>query len=106
MGFFFFFKVQEINQGLEEYKATPEALLVDVRTPPEYKEGHIPGSKNIPLQTIDTIKTVVLQTNTPLFVYCHSGARSSQATAMLGKMGYTNVKNIGGIASYKGKVDK
>lgn len=106
MGFFDFFKVPDINQGLEEYKATPEALLVDVRTPPEYKEGHIPGSKNIPLQTIDTIKTVALQTSTPLFVYCHSGARSSQATAMLGKMGYTNVKNIGGIASYKGKVDK
>ena len=106
MGFFDFFKVPDINQGFEDYKATTNALLVDVRTPQEYREGHVPDSRNIPLQVIDTIKTIVPQTNTPLFVYCHSGARSSQATAMLGKMGYTNVKNIGGIVSYKGKVDK
>ena len=106
MGFFDFFKVPDINQGFEDYKATPDALLVDVRTPQEYREGHVPGSKNITLQVIDNIKTVFTHTNTTLFVYLHSGARSSQATAMLGKMGYTNVKNIGGIASYKGKVDK
>ena len=40
----------------------------------------------------------------PLFAYCHSGSRSSQAAAMLRHMGYTNVKNIGGIAGYTGKV--
>ncbi len=106
MGFSDFLKVPAIKQGFEEYKATPNALLVDVRTPQEYREGHVPDSRNIPLQVIDSIKTIVPQTNTPLFVYCHSVARSSQATAMLGEMRYTNVKNIGGIVSYKGKVDK
>jgi len=40
-----------------------------------------------------------------LFVYCHSGARSRQAAAVLQSMGYTNVTNIGGIAAYSGKVE-
>ena len=106
MGFFDFFKTPDINQELITFHNTKGGVLLDVRTPQEYREGHVPDSRNIPLQVIDTIKTIVPQTNTPLFVYCHSGARSSQATAMLGKMGYTNVKNIGGIVSYKGKVDK
>ena len=43
--------------------------------------------------------------DTPLFVYCHSGARSRQAAALLAQMGYTNAKNIGGIAAYRGKVE-
>lgn len=41
----------------------------------------------------------------PLFVYCHSGARSGQAVRLLARMGYTNIKNIGGIAAYTGKVE-
>ena len=106
MGFFDFFKAPDINQELITFHNTKGGVLLDVRTPQEYREGHVPGSKNVPLQTIDTIRQLIAAKDTPLFVYCHSGARSSHATAMLGKMGYTNVKNIGGIASYKGKVDK
>lgn len=106
MGFFDFFKTPDINQELITFQNTREGVLLDVRTPPEYREGHIPGSKNVPLQAIDTIRQLITEKSTPLFVYCHSGARSSQAAAMLGNMGYTNVKNIGGITSYKGKVDK
>ena len=40
-----------------------------------------------------------------MFVYCHSGAKSGQAVSALRRMGYTNVKNIGGIAAYSGKVE-
>lgn len=50
MGFFDFFKQTNINQGIEEYKRTAGAVLLDVRTPKEYQEGHIPESKNVPLQ--------------------------------------------------------
>ena len=42
MGIFSFFKSIDINQGINEYKNTPGAVLVDVRTTQEYKEGHIP----------------------------------------------------------------
>ena len=78
---------------------------MDVRTPQEYREGHIPGSKNVPLQTIDKISSVADNKNIPLFVYCYSGGRSRQAAAVLQSMGYTNVTNIGGIAAYSGKVE-
>ena len=53
MGFFDFMKGPDINQGVKEYSATDGAVLLDVRTPDEYRQGHIPGSKNVPLQSID-----------------------------------------------------
>ena len=106
MGFFDLFKQNDINQGVKDYHNIPGAVLLDVRTPQEYQEGHIPGSKNVPLQTIDKISSVADNKNIPLFVYCHSGGRSRQATAMLQHMGYANVQNIGGITAYSGKVER
>ena len=106
MGFFDFFKQADINQGVKEYKAAAGAVLLDVRTPQEYREGHITGSKNVPLQQLDKVSTVAENKNIPLFVYCYSGARSRQAAGMLQRMGYTNVNNIGGIAAYAGKLER
>ena len=106
MGFFDFFKQPDINKGLKEYAEAENAVLLDVRTPQEYREGHIPGSKNVPLQQLDKISSVIDNKNVPMFVYCYSGGRSRQATSMLQHMGYTNVQNIGGIAAYSGKVER
>ena len=106
MSIFDFFKQPDINKGLKEYAEKENAVLLDVRTPQEYREGHIPGSKNVPLQTLDKVRSVVENKDAELFVYCYSGARSRQATAMLQHMGYTNVQNIGGIAAYHGKVER
>ncbi len=105
MGFFDFLKGPDINEGVMEYNKTSGAVLLDVRTPGEYREGHIPGSTNVPLQAIDRVRDVVKDKDTPLFVHCLSGARSRQAAAYLRQMGYSNVKNIGGISAYKGKVE-
>ncbi len=106
MGFFDFFKQPDIDQGVKDYQAASGAVLLDVRTPQEYREGRIPGSRNIPLQTIESVSSVVQDKDVPLFVYCYSGARSRQAVSMLQRMGYTNVTNIGGIAAYSGKVEQ
>ena len=106
MGFFDFFKQPDINQGVKEYQQQEGAILLDVRTLQEYWEGHIPGSKNVPLQTIDKVDSVVENKDTALYVYCHSGARSRQAVSYLQHMGYTNVNNIGGITAYSGKVER
>ena len=106
MGFFDFLKQPDINKGVADYRNTEGAMLLDVRTPQEYREGHIPGSKNVPLQTLDKVRLVVENKDAELFVYCYSGARSKQATVALGQMGYTNVQNIGGIAAYHGKVER
>ena len=106
MGFFDFFKQPDINQGVKEFKQREGAVLLDVRTSQEYREGHIPGSKNVPLQQLDKISSVADNKNIPLFVYCYSGGRSRQAASMLQHMGYNNVQNIGGIAAYGGKVER
>ena len=106
MSIFDFFKQPDIHKGLKEYAEIENAILLDVRTPQEYREGHIPGSKNVPLQQLDKIRSVADNKNIPLFVYCHSGGRSRQAASMLQHMGYTNVQNIGGIAAYQGKVER
>lgn len=105
MGLFDFLRQPDIDQGVEEYRTVPDAVLVDVRTVQEYREGHIPGSKNVPLQQLDKISSVAEKKDIPLFVYCYSGSRSRQAAGMLRRMGYTNVNNIGGIAAYSGKVE-
>ena len=106
MGFFDFFKGPDIDRGAKDFQETPGAVLLDVRTAQEYREGHIPSGKNVPLQELDRVTAMVPEKDAPLFVYCHSGARSSQAVKLLARMGYTNLKNIGGIAAYTGKVER
>ena len=105
MGIFDFFKQPDINQGVQEFKNATGAVLLDVRSPQEYREGHIPGSQNVPLQQLDKVEEVTENKDTVLYVYCRSGARSRQAVSLLKHMGYTNVHNIGGIAAYSGKVE-
>ena len=74
MGFFDLFRQPDINQGVEEYRAVPQAILLDVRTPEEYGGGHVPGSRNLPLQQIEKITAIAEKKETPLFVYCQSEA--------------------------------
>ena len=98
-----FFRV-DINEGINKWREQKGALLVDVRTREEYADGHIAGSRNIPLDEIDRIKELVADKNAPLFVHCQSGARSARAVAYLKANGYKAVHDIGGIGSYRGKI--
>ncbi|MBR1709626.1 MAG: rhodanese-like domain-containing protein [Clostridia bacterium] len=91
-----------INKGLEEYRSTPGAVLVDAREADEFASGHIPGAINAPLSTINQTK---IPKDKPLFLYCLRGTRSKQAAGILKRMGYT-VKSIGGISGYKGQLEK
>ena len=106
MGFFDFFRGANINEGIQEYKSTTDAVLLDVRSVDEYKSGHIPGSINVPLVNISYAKDKIANIETPLFVYCTAGVRSKQAVAQLESMGYLNVKDIGGISSYSGSLER
>lgn len=96
----------DINQGIKDYKNTPDAILLDVRSRQEYADGHIPGSRNTPLPELPKLAGDIGAKDTPLFVYCLSGGRSQRAVAFLKKVGYTNVNNIGGINNYHGTVEK
>lgn len=102
---FDFLKRQDINEKVEEFKKTPNAVLLDVRTETEYEQGHIPQSINIDVNTIKDAVSVIKDKNTPLFVYCRSGARSGYAVGELENMGYNNAVNIGGIISYTGELE-
>lgn len=106
MSIFDFLKEADINAGVEEFLKTEKAVLLDVRTKEEYESGHIENSENIPLQQIEKVFAKITDKNTPLFVFCQSGSRSNSATSALKQMGYSNVTNIGGISSYRGKVVK
>lgn len=99
---FNFLKMPDINAGVADYTDTDGAVLIDVRSKAEYKDGHIPGSKNIELEKMNSATSIIRDKDTPIFAYCYSGSRSNMAVKTLKKMGYTDVTNIGGIGSYKG----
>lgn len=104
MSLFNFFNKKDINKGVEDFHGTPGAVLLDVRTPDEYRQGHIEDSVNLPLDRISKAPGKIPEKTTPIFVYCLSGARSSQAASSLKSMGYTQVVNIGGINAWRGKI--
>ena len=99
----FFFNRTNINDAVEEYRNTPGAVLMDVREADEFRSGHIPGAVNVPLSAVGQ---VTLPKDKPIFVYCLRGTRSRQAVSRLTRMGYQNVKSIGGITTYKGQLEK
>lgn len=82
---------------------TKNGLLLDVRTPEEFENGHLKGAINIDFRG-DNFKTQIqkLDKHAPIFVYCHSGSRSGQATEMMKDLGFTNVFNLtGGISGWE-----
>ena len=105
MGLFDFMKRPDMGQELERFAQTPDALLLDVRTEEEYAGGHIPDSRNVPLGPLHQAE-LPADPETPLFVYCLSGARSRQAAMLLRRAGYAHVTDLGGISNYHGKVVK
>lgn len=106
MGLFDFLHHPDIGQGVRNCRETPGAVLLDVRTPQEYRQGHIPGSVNVPLQQLSQVSETIPGKDTPVFVYCYSGARSRQAVEYLRQAGYTRAENIGGISAWKGKKEQ
>ena len=105
MGFFQFVKTPDINRGIADCRNTEGAVLLDVRTPQEYREGHIPGSINIPLQQLDKAIDAYENKAVPLFVYCHSGACSYIASRILEGNGFTAYNFSGGFRFYDAVVN-
>ena len=72
-------KIKEFNER--------GAVVVDVRTPGEFKSGHVKGSKNIPLQNISAKTAEIKKWGKPVIFCCASGMRSAQATSLLQREG-------------------
>ena len=79
-------------------------IILDVRTPEEFAEKHIPDAINIPNETIGTEEILELPDKEQLIlVYCRSGNRSKQASEKLVRLGYTNIVEFGGINDWPGE---
>ena len=78
-----------------------DAILLDVRTPEEYEQLHIPNSLLLPLSELEQKAEAELKNkNSPILVYCRSGNRSVTASNILVKLGYKKVYNLGGIIDW------
>jgi len=78
--------------------AAKGAIIIDVRTPQEYKSGHIKGSLNIPLQTLTQNLNKIKQ-GKPIITCCASGMRSASAKSILKNNGFEEVYNGGSWSS-------
>ena len=83
-----------------------EHIILDVREQNEYDAGHIPGAILIPYTEIEQkAEKVIPEKDKLILVYCRSGRRSKIASASLARLGYTNVKEFGGIIDWKYEVE-
>lgn len=82
--------------------ADPSVIVVDVRTPAEFAEGHISRAVVADIQDASFGNVVAqLDRSATYLVYCHSGNRSGQATAFMAELGFTNVNDLdGGISAW------
>ena len=106
MGIFDLLNGPDINEGIKQYQADERGVLIDAREADEYADGHIGGSINLPLSRFMEAETMFEDKSVPIYVYCHSGARSKRMAAGLTKLGFKKVVNIGGIMDYKGEIEK
>src|SRR5690349_7329240 len=73
--------------------------LIDVRTPAEYREVHLEGARNVPLDQFDPNQVAQQSGQKPLFLICKSGARSQQAQQQLLKAGFSQAYSVDGGTS-------
>jgi len=90
------------TNDVQEYVAKG-AIILDVRTPEEFSEGHIEGSKNIALQVLNGKISEIKNWNKPVIACCRSGMRSAQATSILKQNGIDCI-NGGGCTSLQNRL--
>ncbi len=88
----------------ERVKQNPHLQIIDVREPMEFRSGHIPGAKSIPLGQLQT-RYNEIDENKEAVVVCLSGGRSSAACQFLQQVGFKNIANLlGGMSGWDGEV--
>ncbi|MBQ1234996.1 MAG: rhodanese-like domain-containing protein [Oscillospiraceae bacterium] len=89
------------QETAKEIMDTKECIILDVRTPEEFAEGHIPGAILIPdYEIAEKAPNILTDQDALILVYCRSGRRSKNAANQLVDMGYTNIKEFGGIIDW------
>ena len=96
-----------MEKAVKMMKDEKNYIILDVRRPDEFAEGHIPGAINVPNEEIGTAEIAELPNKSQLIlIYCRSGRRSKEASEKLVKLGYTNIVEFGGIQDYEGEIEK
>lgn len=85
--------------SVDELAAIPSAVIIDVREPDEYGDGHVPGARNIPLGDVRDHSTEIDTTGT-VYVICQSGRRSARACEALASAGINAVNVTGGTSAW------
>lgn len=87
----------------DQLEQTPEAIILDVRTPQEFNEGHLVNARNVDWNAPDFLSRVAdVNKKAPVFVYCLSGGRSGEAAAAMRANGYMHVHELtGGILAWR-----
>jgi len=80
--------------------------LIDIREPNEYKRGHLPTAKNIPMDKILSESEKYLDKSKEYHIICHSGARSSRTCGILKKKGFDIINVSGGTGRYRKTLEK
>jgi rhodanese-related sulfurtransferase len=95
-----------VNAEPEQFQSLiskEKVQLIDVRTPEEFKEGHLNHALNIDYYS-DSFSSEIskLDNQKPVYIYCHSGKRSTNSVAIFKKAGFTKIYNLdGGIQGWK-----
>ena len=98
------FRQVSAREAISMMEEEKDYIILDVRTPEEYAQAHIPGAINIPNETIaDRPPEQLPDKEALILVYCRSGNRSKQASRKLAAMGYTSIVEFGGINSWPGE---
>ena len=86
----------------------PDTVLIDVRTPEEFRSERIPGAINLPLGEIvkGNLPAQLDDKNRLYFVYCRSGRRSALAVKLLEALGFKNACNLGGILDWPYEIER
>ena len=96
-----------MDEAVKMMKNEKNYIILDVRRPDEYANGHIPTAINVPNEDIGTAEISELPDKAQLIlVYCRSGRRSKEAAEKLVRLGYTNIVEFGGILDWKGEIEK
>ena len=104
MGILDFLGLGNKTNEVQEY-VQKGAIILDVRTPEEFRDGHIKGSKNIALQVLNGNIETIKKWNKPVIACCRSGMRSATACDIMRQLAFVNAYNlIGGIIEWDGEV--
>lgn len=100
--FYLFKRMNFVAEAEAREQLAKGALVIDVRSPEEFRGDNVPGAINLPLDGFsESILQRVPDRNQPLLVHCLSGGRSAIAKHQLQNLGYTKVFNLGSLGRAK-----